>query len=346
MLSGATKNPILVTGADGYLASFLINLLLRKDFQVRGTVLSLADTSSYNFLYDMVPEKKDNLELIEANLSEQDIWKTATQGVQSIFHIASPTPSATAPRTDEHFVKPAVSGVLSILEAAVANGVKKVVYTSSSSAIAFEKNPKLLTEEDWQAEEGLTSIYAKSKIRAEKAVWDFYEKNKGKIEIAVVNPSFVFGPLLSTRASTSGFVGNIMQGALPGIFDATIPVVDVRDVAEVHYRAMFRENANGQRYICMGESVPLGDIAHWINKEFGNKGIKISEEKMSLGEIMKSGKPEAQMLGYVFGSSLRYDNQKSVKDLEMNYLPVEKTIIDTGNDLIKFGLVKVVENNS
>jgi len=339
------NNPVLVTGADGYLASFLIKLLLEKDLRVRGTVLSLADKSSYQFLYDLVPEKNNNLELIEANLTEKDVWATATKGVQYVFHVASPTPTESAPKDEEYFMKPAVEGTLNVLEAALANGVKKVVVTSSGAAVGFTKKSKVLTEDDWESEEGLKSAYPKSKVRAERAVWEFYENNKDKIEVSVVNPGFVFGPMLSKKENTTTFLGLIMNGVLPGVFETAIPTVDVRDVAEVHYRAMFREGTNGKRYICVAECVSLEDITGCLNREFGKNGVKISEKKVSLEEVIKSGNPAAQVIGFVFMNTLKMDNQRSVKELGIEYLPVEKTIIDSGNDLIKFGFVKVNGNN-
>ncbi len=231
------RAPVLVTGANGYLGSFITKLLLEKGLKVRGSVYSLSNKDSYQFLYDQFPESKDNLELVEADLTSKDCWTSVTKGVDSIFHVASPTPGS-APAEDEYFTKPAVAGVLNVLEAALKNDVKKVVVTSSVAAVAFRPKDKIFTEDDWEPEEGLVP-YPKSKVRAEKAAWEFYEKNKGKMEITVVNPSFVFGPVLTAKGNTSSFVGTVMRGVLPGVFDTAMPIVDVRDVAEVHYRAMF-----------------------------------------------------------------------------------------------------------
>ncbi len=237
-MQSTTTDPILVTGANSYLGSFIIKLLLEKDFKVRGTVRSLANKSSYQFLYDMVPEKSNNLELIEAELANKEAWVSATKGIHYVFHVASPTPAEKVPQEDEYFTKPAVSGTLNVLEAALANGVKKVVITSSSATTAPSGKDKIYTEEGWADEEG-QAPYPKSKIRAEKAAWEFYEKNKGKIEVAAVNPGFVFGPILNTKDSSTTLLAMIMNGMLPGVFETIIPIVDVRDVAETHYQAMF-----------------------------------------------------------------------------------------------------------
>jgi len=334
------SEPFLVTGATGYIASFLIKLLLEKGYKVIGTIRSLSNKSSYEFLYDMVPEKKDNLEFIEADLTDKASWEKATKGVQYVFHVASPVTAADAPKTEEFYIKPAIEGTLNVLEASLANGVKKVVVTSTGATVSLEKGTRPFTEEDWQAENDSMSFYGKSKIRAEKAAWDFYEKNKGKIEMTVVNPCLTFGPILTIRGNTSSFIGHIMNGIWPGVFDTLLPVVDVRDVAEVHVQAMFREKANGQRYICAGESVTLGNIADWLNKAFGDKGIRVPDQKVTLEDFMNSENPLVKTMGFFFRHGIEFDHSKSEKDLEVKYLPAEKTIVDTGSDLLKFGIVK------
>jgi len=258
---------------------------------------------------------------------------------EPVFHVASPTPVEKAPQDDEYFTKPAVAGVLNVLEASLANGVKKVVVTSSGATMASSEKDKVFSEEDWADEEGLAP-YPKSKVRAERAAWEFYEKNKGNIEVAVVNPGFVFGPILNTKDGSPTLLAMIMNEILPGVFDTLIPIVDVRDVAEVHYRAMFNEKANGKRYVCNAESVRLEDIVHLLNKKFGEKGVKISEEKVNVEELFKSENPGVQALGFVFGTPIRVDNKRSKEELGIEYRPVKETIIDCGESLLKFGVVK------
>jgi len=334
-----TQDLVLVTGATGYVASFLIKILLEQDYKVRGTVRSLANKSSYDFLYNLVPEKNSNLELVEADLSNKASWGPATKGTPYVFHVASPIPQEGSPKTEEFYIKPAIEGTMNVLEAALENGVKKVVLTSTGGTIALRKGTRPWREEDWQEENDSISLYGIGKIRAEKAAWDFYEKNR-KIEMTTLHPSFIFGPLVNNRSNSSSFVGHIMNGIWPGVFETVISVVDVRDTADMHLKAMFDEKSNGQRYICASESVSLAQVASWLNKEFGDRGIHVPEKEVSLEDFMKSENPLVQTLGFYFRHGLVFDHTKSEKELGMNYIPVEKTIIDTGNDLLKYGIVK------
>jgi dihydroflavonol-4-reductase len=157
-----TTAPILVTGASGYLASHLIKLLLEKGYKVRGTVRSLANKAKYQFLYDLVPEKNDNLELAEANLSEKACWLTAVKGYEYVLHVASPVPPY-VPKDEMELIGPAVAGAENVLEAALAKNIKKVVMTSSCQAIYFGNEGKTVTEEDWSVEEKCPA-YPKSKL--------------------------------------------------------------------------------------------------------------------------------------------------------------------------------------
>lgn len=174
-----TTAPILVTGASGYLASHLIKLLLENGYKVRGTIRSLASKAKYQFLYNLVAEKNGNLELLEANLSEKACWSTAVEGCEYVFHVASPVPPY-VPKDEMELIGPAIAGAENVLEAALAKNVKKVVMTSSCQAIYFGNEGKTVTEEDWSVEEKCPA-YPKSKLKAEKAAWKFYEEYKDKL---------------------------------------------------------------------------------------------------------------------------------------------------------------------
>jgi len=147
-----TNTPLLVTGATGYLASHIIKLLLQQGYKVRGTVRSLANKDKYQFLYDLIPEKKQNLELAEADLTDKASWGKAVEGIEYIFHVASPIPPY-IPKDEMEIIRPAIDGTLNVLEAAVQKGAKKVVVTSSCLAIFVGNAGRVLTEDDWSKEE-------------------------------------------------------------------------------------------------------------------------------------------------------------------------------------------------
>jgi len=337
-MNSTQKPKILVTGASGYIASNLIKLLLLKDYQVRGTVRSLSNKPKYEFLYTLAPEKNSNLELVEANLTERSTWDSAVEGCEYVFHIASPVPPY-VPEDEMEIIGPAVSGTINVLDACLEKKVKKIVITSSCLAITIGNSDKVSTEETWSNEEECPA-YPKSKVRAERAAWDFFNKNKDKIEITVVNPSLVLGPVFTKHGNSSEtLITDIMNGEYPGIMDVRLSVSDVRDVAEGHYRAMFEKNTNGKRYIVAGEDISMEKVIHLLKDEFGKYGYNIVDKHVGEKEVIESGNAVAQRQVNLIGKENTISHEKSIKELNMKYTPVEKTVIDMGYSLIERGII-------
>ncbi len=335
-----TDTPILVTGASGYVASHIIKLLLERGFKVRGSVRSLSNTAKYQFLYDLVPENKHNLTLVEAELTNKESWLKAVEGCQYVFHVASPIPPG-VPKNEDELIIPAVQGTLNVLEAAVEKGVKKVVVTSSCMCVTLgQPSGKINTEEDWAVEEACPA-YPKSKVRAEKAAWEFYEKNKDKIEIATVLPYLVYGPIYTKHGNSSEtMIAEIMRGNYPGFMDVKLSVVDVRDVAEAHFNAMFKEGTNGKRYICAGSLASVEDIFKHLAEELDQYGYKINNKFVTAEDIVASGNAVAQRMIPLIGKSMVVSNGKSKTELGMNYRPLKQTVKEMAHSIIKQGLVE------
>lgn len=339
MQNNNNSAPILVTGATGYVASHLIKLLLEKDHKVRGTIRSLANRSKYQFLYDLVPSKSHNLSLVEADLTDKSSWPAIVEGCQYIFHVASPLPTSFSSVDENELIKPAVEGTLNVLEAAVAKGAKKVVVTSSCVTILIGNTNRLTTEEDW-SNEAYCQGYSKSKVLSEKAAWKFYEEHKTQIQMTVVNPILVLGPVLTKQNGASEALGReILNGDFPGALDLGLGVVDVRDVAECHYRAMFNDKVNGQRLICCADTKPLAEIIGYMKKEFGKYGYKINDQLMSAEEALKSENQTIKEYAPLSGNNFLASNKRTVEELGMKYLSIEKTMIDMGYSLIEHGIV-------
>lgn len=333
------SSPILVTGATGYIASHLIKILLERDFQVRGTIRSLANKSKYQFLYDLVPSKIHNLTLVEADLVDKASWSAAVEGCQFIFHVASPLPPTFASVDENELIKPAVEGTLNVLEAAVAKGAKKVVVTSSSTTVFIGHANRVTTEEDWSIEAYCDS-YSKSKLKAEQAAWKFYEEHKDQIQVTVINPVLIMGPVLAKQNGASEALGReILNGGFPGAIDVGLSVVDVRDTAECHYQAMFNDKVNGQRVLCSADTKPLGEIIGYMKKEFGKYGYDIKDQPISAEDVLKSGHELSRDYAPLSGMRLIASNKRSVEDLGMKYRSVEETVVDMGYSMIEHGVV-------
>ena len=165
-----------------------------------------------------------------------------------MLHIASPFPS-TVPKDENELIVPAREGALRVLRAARDAGVKRVVQTSSFAAVGYghPQQERAFTEKDWTNPDGADVMpYTKSKTLAERAAWDFIDREGAGLELAVVNPVGVFGPVLGPDYATSVlFVQRMMDGAVPGLPRMCFGVVDVRDVADLHLRAMTESRGEG-----------------------------------------------------------------------------------------------------
>lgn len=334
------STPILVTGATGYCSSHIIKLLLEQGYKVRGTVRSLKNKEKYEFLLNLVPEKNENLSFVEAELQNANSWSVAVEGCDYIIHVASPIPSLDL-KTEDEFVKPAVEGTLNVLNAALEKKCKKVVITSSVTTLVAGNEHKLITEEDWSIMTGISS-YTKSKILAEKAVWEFYEKNKDSIDVTVVNPSIVLGPMFALHGSIGeGLLTSILSGELPGIPDpdCNYAIIDVRDVAIGHLNALLSSDANGKRFILSNRGVFIQEMADILREEFENKGYTIPSKKMTKEELIETKSKVAAMIAYSgrMGVDLKISNDRSVKELGMKYHDMKDTIISMAYALIKKG---------
>jgi nucleoside-diphosphate-sugar epimerase len=176
------------------------------------------------------------------------------------------------PKNEDEMIRPAVDGTLRVLKAARDSGVKRVVMTSNFGAVGYSHKDKnsLITEESWTNpnEKGL-STYNKSKVLAEKAAWDFIEKEGGPLELSVINPMGIFGPSLNEDLS-SGFelLKKLLDGSMKAIPDIRLGIVDVRDVAELHILAMEKPQAKGERFLALsGGTMSLMEIVKLLKEK-------------------------------------------------------------------------------
>ena len=319
--AASQRSKILITGGNGYVGSFIVKLLLQHNHQVRVSVYDINNKPDYEYLYNLFPDKKDDIEIVEGKLENKAHWPSIVEGCRYVFHVASPTPDGPI-KDGDAMIEAAVSGTLNVLEAALEKGVERVVITSSSvTSLTTEKS--VVTEHDWAKESDCSAPYPKSKIRAERLAWEFYEKNKSKMQVVAVNPSFVLGPVLTKHPSTSSLtVSSIMNGEFLGAIDENLPFVDVRDVAEAHFRAMFVDEANGKRYLCSADPVKITEIINTLNQEFGSLGYKIPNGKATIQDVLERGGPFAKVIaGVMAGANPVANNERSVKDLGMKYFP-------------------------
>jgi nucleoside-diphosphate-sugar epimerase len=263
---------VLVTGGSGFIAAYCIDQLLGAGHRVRTTVRNLAREREVRALFNRGgADLGERLEFFAADLESDAGWPAAVAGSDYVLHVASPFPPG-VPRHPDDLIVPAREGALRVLRASRDAGVKRVVMTSSFAAIGYGRpsDAGLFDETNWSNVDGPASAYVKSKTLAERAAWDFVASNGG-LELSVVNPVLVLGPLLGPDLSASILViKRMMDGGMPAAPRLCFGVVDVRDVADLHLRAMTHPLARGERFLCSaGDFLPLVEVARVLRARLG-----------------------------------------------------------------------------
>ena len=258
-----------------------------------------------------------------------------------MIHIASPIPP-NQPEDENELIKPAVEGATNVFKASIKHKVKRFVFTSSCLSLYFGHEKELLDEGMW-ADPTKCTHYSKSKILAEKAIWDiYYSQNLQHQHTEMVSalPSLVFGPGVSAHGNFSeGFILELIKGNLLGIPtpDVTYAIVDVRDAALGHCLSLFQPNIDGQRIALSAGSIKFSEIAHILHKNFPEFPIKTGT--VTADELKNSGNQIAIQLGYSVGNRFEVNNAKSIEKLGMKYRPLEETVVDMGRQLKKLQIV-------
>jgi len=338
-----TNKPICVTGASGFIASYVIRELLDNGYTVRATVRGLTKGNKYEYLTSL-PGAAERLELVQAELLTECSYDEAIAGCEYAIHTASPyVLDVKDPQKD--LVDPALKGTLNVLQAcAKAGSVKKVVLTSSVAAVFDEPiSGHVYTEEDWNKTSSLTrNPYFYSKTLAERYAWDYIEKENPGFELVVVNPSVVIGASLVPSLNTSNqILRDILAGTYPIIMSISWGFVDVRDVAHAHVLAMENEKAKG-RYLCTSETLSMSEVVS-ILREAGYSNYKLPKMKMTgkvgnaMVKILVSTKPKGArtFIRTNVGRGVEYNNLKIRQELGISFRSVKESILEAVKDLLR-----------
>ncbi len=259
-----------VTGGSGYIAGYCIAQLLGDGWRVRTTVRNLGRAEEVRATIGKIAPNAGAIEFVGTDLNADAGWADAVAGADYVLHVASPVP-AVDPKTDDELVRPARDGTLRVLKAARDAGVKRVVMTSSISAIMFGRGvrDKPFTEADWTDETNRddTSPYDRAKTIAERAAWAWHQAEGEGLELVTVNPGLVLGPVLGSDFSASlDAVRKLLDGSLPALPQFGFNVVDVRDIAALQLLAMTTPSAAGQRFIGSCDFYWMADIARILKQ--------------------------------------------------------------------------------
>jgi len=352
-MSTPSSTTVLVTGGSGFIGSYVILALLSAGYTVRTTIRSLSrEASVRSTLTNGGATSSDltHLSFAAASLDSDDGWAEAVRGCTYVHHVASPFPSE-LPKHEDDLIIPSREGTLRVLKAAAAAGVKRVVLTSSFGAVEYGHAPRKepFTEEDWTVLDDSSvkvTPYMKSKAIAERAAWDFInsDANSGKMELAVVIPLMVSGPVLGKDISTSvQVIKKLMDGSMPGCPNLSFAFVDVRDVASLHLLAMTKPEAAGQRFLAAGNDpavtmLEIGKIIKAKRPENGKKIPSIQIPNFVVHVLAYFDKPIRQILPEL-GKVSQASNKKARESLGWQPRGTEVSLVDTADSLVKYGLV-------
>ena len=335
---------VLVTGGSGYIGGWCIIQLLQQGYTVRTTVRDLKREGDVRRTLGSQVDPGDRLTFFAANLTSDDGWDAAMAGCDYLLHVASPLGVA-EPKDPNVLIVPARDGAKRAVAAAIKAGVKRVVMTSSVAAATHGPTaPDNVTDETvWTDIKGpKINAYYQSKTIAEKAAWDLIAASDGATTLATVNPALVLGPVLSPDYSESvQIVERLLAGRVPGVPRLGFNVVDVRDVADMHLRAMTSPEAAGQRFIAAGQFAWMGDIADILRAKLGPAAAKVPTGKVP-DFVLRLVALVDRDLGAVtpsLGKKHDYTTAKAQSVLGWKARPLEETILDCARSLIAAGVV-------
>ena len=332
---------VLVTGATGYIGLHCIQQLLDQGYAVNGSIRS---PERSNEVFDALKEhdtSTENLKLFIVDLTSDDGWNEAMEGCDYLLHVASPL--ALENHTEEYFVKPAVEGVERAMKFAKQNNVKKVVLTSSVAAIFETGKEKIFYDEsDWSNPDSpVIQNYAKSKTLAEKAAWNYVEKEDNPFELAVINPALVIGPSLSGDLGVSNkAIEMVVTGKMPVAIPIQFGFVDVRDVASAHILAMKNDSSNGERFALAEKDLWYKDIAKLLRENGFDKAPTFAVP-VWLAKIMANFNKQLKVTSPFLGRVRSVTKTTKAKDiLGWNPRTSEESILEIANQIKEMGLIK------
>jgi nucleoside-diphosphate-sugar epimerase len=319
-------SPVLVTGGSGYLGTQLIAALLRDGCQVRTTVRSLDREGEVRVAVRRGGADDSGLEVVTAELTADQGWAAAMAGCEEVHHVASPMIHSDDP---DEVIIPARDGTLRALRAARDAGARRVVLTSSFAAVGYTPKPgSEYTEADWTDPDmpGLPP-YPRSKAIAERTAWDFIKHEGGDTELVVVNPTFILGPTLTSKAGSSlQLTKAMLDGTMPVVRRQRFGVADVRDVADLHIRAMAAPEAAGKRYLALadGPTISFLQMAQILRERLGPLAERVPTEEAPGPEPPR----------------LIIHNDRAKQELGWRPRPAETTIVETAESLRDLGLLE------
>ncbi|NWD24608.1 NAD-dependent epimerase/dehydratase family protein [Pseudomonas yamanorum] len=332
---------VLVTGGTGYIAGWCIAGLLQQGYHVRASVRSLSREPALRAALGRLAVDPTHLICFAADLTRDDGWDDALRGCDYVLHVASPL-GLDAPQNIDEMITPARDGTLRILRAATRAGVRRVVMTSAATvATPPLQGPDSLSDESVWFDPAETNVtpYRQAKRQAERAAWDFIAEQSGSTTLTTILPGAVFGPIMGAdNLGSVQVIARLLQGRAKGNPRLGFEVVDVRDLAELHIRAMTLPEAASQRFLAVGEFLWMTQLSGLLRTELGAAANKVPTRDIPdwLLRVLARFDPLLRGLTPNLGRAHRHSAEKARHLFGWQTRPARSTVIDCARSLIHY----------
>lgn len=329
---------VLVTGGTGFVAGWCIVELLERGYAVRTTVRAQSRAASVRAAVAAAGSPADHLSFFAADLTKDEGWDSAVEGCNYVLHVASPLSGDTSSDPNV-LIGPARDGTLRVLRAAAKAGVKRVVMTSAAAAARPPLSSDRISDETICADpaDPQFDAYRVSKILAERAAWDFIDKSRASTELTTILPGAVFGPILSSdNLGSVQIIMGLLQGRPAALPRLGFWVIDVRDLADLHLRAMTAPAAAGERFIAAGDFMWMEDIARTLRAKLGHRAVKVPTRGLPnfVVRLVLPFMPRLRALAPLLGRRFSLTSEKARRVLGFSPRLATTTILDCADSLL------------
>ena len=317
---------VLVTGITGYIGQHVAGELLRQKYEVVGTVRSLAKAENTKSALASLPGAS-GVKYVQADVLSDLGWAEAMSGCDYVIHLASPFLLA-EPKDENVMITPAVEGTKRVIKAAIKAGIKRVVLTSSVVSMTSGRPSGTYGPDSWSDVNENIGAYAKSKTLAERAAWETVKGSS--MELVAINPGFVLGPSLGKAGdgTSEAMIANLIGGKMPAIPNVSMGMVDVRDIARLHVKALEAPHIAGKRFIAASSQPIAMSFLAGVLRKAGYSKVPSRKAPNFAIKLMAIFDREAKGMVPNLGVKIAYDNHETLELLDWKPTPLEITFTE------------------